>query len=108
MNELEKISKTVYSKTFAYFKNQNMESKGLASQAGNLFWQLCERRFQDLVFACDDADQVLALRPTFAGFAFKAYDTYCPRETARQLDAWAQNRPNLSKYLGNSRKEKAA
>jgi CRISPR system Cascade subunit CasA len=108
MNELEKISKTIYSKTFAYFKNQNMESKGLASQAGNLFWQLCERRFQDLVFACDDADQVLALRPTFAGFAFKAYDTYCPRETARQLDAWAKNRPNLSKYLKNSRKEKAA
>jgi len=108
MNELEKISKTVYSKTFSYFKNQNMENKGLASQTGNLFWQLCERRFQDLVFACGNAEQVQALRPVFAGFAFKAYDTYCPRETARQLDAWAQNRPNLSKYLGNSRKEKAA
>jgi CRISPR system Cascade subunit CasA len=108
MDELEKLSKMVYGATFAYFKSQNMESKGQAAQAGNLFWQLCERRFQELVLACDSSEQAHAMRPGFARFVNKAYDTYCPRDTARQLDAWARNCPNLGKYLQHLNKEKAA
>lgn len=108
MDELEKLSKMVYGASFAYFKNQNMENKGQAAQASNLFWQLCERRFQDLVDACGSVEQVQALRPDFARFVNKAYNTYCPRDTARQLDAWAKNRPNLGKYLKNLKKEEAA
>ena len=108
MDELEKLSKIVYSASFAYFKSQQMENKGQAAQAGNLFWQLCERRFQDLVDACGNIEQMQALRPFFARFVNKAYDAYCPRDTARQLDAWAKNRPNLGKYLKNANKEEAA
>jgi CRISPR system Cascade subunit CasA len=108
MDELEKLAKIVYSATFAYFKNQNMENKGQAAQASNLFWQLCERRFQDLVGACGSIEQAYAMRSIFARFVNKAYDTYCPRDSARQLDAWAKNRPNLGKYLKNSNKEEAA
>jgi CRISPR system Cascade subunit CasA len=107
MNELDSLSKTIYGATLNYFKNQNMEAKGQGAQAGNLFWQLCERRFQDLVNACGDADQARAMRPVFARFVHKAFDAYCPNHTARQLDAWAKNRPNLSKYLKNSIKEAA-
>lgn len=106
-DELEKLSKIVYGATLAFFKNQNMDGKGQAALAGNLFWQLCERRFQGLVDACGDAGQAHAMRPVFAGFVHKAYDTYCPKDTARQLDAWAKNRPNLGKYLTNSTKEAA-
>lgn len=108
MDELEKLSKIVYSTILSYFKDQNMENKGQAAQASNLFWQLCERRFQKLVDACGRAGQVQELRPVFAGFVNKAYDTYCPRNTARQLDAWAKNRPSLGKYLNNLNKEEAA
>ncbi len=108
MEELEKLSKMVYGASFAYFKSQNMENKGQAAQASNLFWQLCERRFQELVLACDSAEKAHAMRPIFAGFVNKAYETYCPRDTARQLDAWAKNRPNLSKYLKNQNKEEVA
>jgi CRISPR system Cascade subunit CasA len=108
MDELEKLSKMVYGASFAYFKNQNMENKGQAAQASNLFWQLCERRFQDLVDACDSTEQAYAMRPVFAGFVNKAYDTYCSKDTARQLDAWAKNRPKLGKYLKHLNKEEAA
>jgi CRISPR system Cascade subunit CasA len=107
MDELDKLSKIVYGTTLSYFKNQNMESKEQAALASNLFWQLCERRFQHLVNNCDDSDKVRALRPMFAGFALKAYDSCCANDTARQLDAWAKNRPNLSQYLKNSTKEAA-
>jgi CRISPR system Cascade subunit CasA len=108
MSQLDSLSKNVYGATLAFFKNQNMDGKGQAAQASNLFWQLCERRFQELVEACGDAGQTLAMRPVFAGFVHKAYDTYCPKDTARQLDAWAKNRPNLGKYLSNTIKEKEA
>lgn len=107
MDELDKLSKIVYSATLNYFKNQNMESKGQAALAGNLFWQLCERRFQDLVYACDSAEKALVLRPIFVRFVNKAYDSHCPKDTARQLDSWAKNHPNLSKYLINPTKEAA-
>ncbi len=110
MDELDKLSKIVYGATLRYFENQNMDRKGQAAQAAqasNLFWQLCERRFQELVEACGDAEQVHAMRPVFARFVHKAYDTYCPKDIARQLDAWAKNRPNLGKYLTNHAKEAA-
>ena len=105
MDELDKLSKTVYGTTLNYFKSQNMESKGQAAQASNLFWQLCERQFQALLNACVNAELALAMRPVFARFVHKAYDSYCPKDTARQLDAWAKNRPNLSNYLKNLNKE---
>ena len=107
MDELEKLSKIVYGATFNYFKSQNMETKDQAALASNLFWQLCERRFQDLVSACDNVEQVRAMRPVFARFVYKAYDTYCSNDTARQIDSWAKNRPNLSNYLKNPTKEAA-
>ncbi len=106
MTDLEQLSKIVYSATLNYFKSQNMESKGQAGLASNLFWQLCERKFQDLVNVCDDTDQAQSLRKNFAGFANQAYDTYCAKDTARQLDAWAKNRPNLGKYLKDQYKHK--
>ena len=99
MTDLDQLAKAVYSATLNYFKSQNMESKGQAGLASNLFWQLCERKFQDLVNVCDDTDQAQSLRKNFAGFANQAYDTFCAKDTARQLDAWAKNRPTLGKYL---------
>jgi CRISPR system Cascade subunit CasA len=107
MDGLDGLSRTVYGATLSYFKSQNKEAKDQAGQAANLFWQLCERRFQELVNACGDYDRAYAMRRIFAGFAHKAYETYCPKDTARQLDAWARNRPNLGKYLKNPTKETA-
>jgi CRISPR system Cascade subunit CasA len=96
---LETLSKSVYMSTLSYFKSQNMESKDQAALASNLFWQLCERKLSDLISACDSTETSQTLRPAFLQIAHKAYDTYCPNDTARQLDAWAKNRPKLSNYL---------
>ncbi|MGM8062686.1 type I-E CRISPR-associated protein Cse1/CasA [Vogesella indigofera] len=78
-------------------------AKGMAEQATSLFWQLCERHAQTLFDSCNRGDanrQVRReLRKTFAANLHAAFDRLCPNQTARQLDAWAQNRPNLSKHL---------
>jgi CRISPR system Cascade subunit CasA len=99
MTELEQVAKIAYSATLNYYKSQNMDGKAQAGQASHLFWQLCERKFQTLINACVDPRQAKALRKTFAAFANQAYDRFCAKETARQLDAWAKNRPNLGQYL---------
>lgn len=101
MGELDQLAKIIWSATTAFFVAQKAEGKDQAAHAVNLFWQLCERRLQELVDACNDhsGEQVKRLRRAVAGFAEKAYDTYCPRDTARQVETWAANRPNVLRYL---------
>lgn len=97
-------AKIVYKTTLGFFKSQKMEGKKQAAMASNLFWQLCERKSQDLIYACAiegaaGTDKRKSLRKNFAQFVRTAYNSYCPNDTARQLDAWAENLPNLGKYL---------
>ena len=101
MNELEQLSKIIYGTTMTFCKSQKLDGKDRSAQATHLFWQFCERRFQNLVYACEDksGEETKKLRRVFGAFAEKAYNTFCPRGTARQLDAWAEHRPNLSQYL---------
>ncbi|MGC1329031.1 type I-E CRISPR-associated protein Cse1/CasA [Pseudomonas sp.] len=103
MAALDELAKGLYGRVLAYFKTQLVDGGDLAAQATHLFWQLCERDFQSLLEACDQSEANLAtrrqLRHRFADYAQQAYDHYCPKDTARQLDAWARSRPNHSKYL---------
>ncbi len=101
MSELDQLSKIVYSSTLNYFKSQKAEGKNQAAMASQLYWQLCEHQFQTLVNVCADFNQAKAMRKTFAQFAQKAYDNFCPNHTARQLNAWAENKPNFGRYLQN-------
>lgn len=98
MTIVEELAKNVYGCTMGFFKQQLTEGKDQAAQATNLYWQLAERHFQALIKACD-TDTAESLRPVFAQVALKAYDTYCPKDTVRQLDAWAASRPQLGKYF---------
>jgi CRISPR system Cascade subunit CasA len=99
MGELEKLSKIVYGSCLGYQKALKAEGDKIAGQATNLFWQLAERQFQPLVDACVEVTRAKALRKTFAAYAEQAYNTFCPQDTARQLEEWANHRPNLEKYL---------
>lgn len=98
MGALEDLAKTLYGSCMRYQK----ALKGGDQQAGQAtghFWQLVGSQFQTLVNACNNAEEAKALRRTLSWFAQQAYDTQCPHDTARQLDAWAAHRPNLGKYL---------
>lgn len=103
MSALDELAKNLYGRVVGYFKEQLVDGANLAAQATNMFWQLCERDFQQLIDSCDQGevnrDVRLQLRRRFAAYLSQAYDQFCPNDTARQLDAWARCRPNLSKYL---------
>lgn len=103
MVALDELAKGLYGRVMAYFKTQLVDGADLAAQATQLFWQLCERDFQRLLDHCEQGESHFEarrqLRRRFAGYAQQAYDRYCPKDTARQLDAWARCRPSHGKYL---------
>ena len=99
MSALDQLSKTTFGAVRNYFNDQKVHDAGQAGQASNLFWQISEQRFQDLLTACLNPDSTKSLRPHFARIAERVYDIYCPRETDRQIEAWARNRPRLHFYF---------
>ncbi len=107
MQALDQLSKTLYGCVMAYFKAQTVDGKKMAAEATPLFWQLCEREVQHLVDACNAADSTprIELRRRFAAYLQQTYDQFCPRETSRQMDAWAQCRPNVGRYLATNEGE---
>jgi CRISPR system Cascade subunit CasA len=99
MSALEQVARYLYGRVSGYYKDQKMDAAGLAELSTSHFWQLCEQDFQALVDGCDQAETRQQLRRRFASYLYQAFDRYCPRDTARQLDAWTHNRPNLYTYL---------
>ncbi len=99
MDALDGLARKLYGRVQSFLKEQKVDNRKISEQSTELFWQLCERDFQQLVNNCDQADARRQLRQRFAGYIHQAYDRFCPRETARQLDAWARYRPNNSEYL---------
>lgn len=99
MTALDELAKVIYGCVMGYFKAQLVDGKKMAEHATHHFWQLCERDAQSLFDHCEHAPMRRRLRQRFAGYAQQAYDRYCPHDTARQLDAWAEHRPKLGKYL---------
>lgn len=101
MENLESIAKGVKGATIGYCKQQKVNGKDMASEASNLFWQFCERKFQKLVDACGDISgkESIEMRRLFIDYANRAFNSVCPRDTARQMEAWAANRPNLGRFL---------
>jgi len=104
MRELDALSRALYAAVRGYGREQKVNDDAQAKAASAMFWQLCNRQSQALVDACakmavGDSRQIEKLRPVFAAFVHDAYDSVCPRDTARQMEYWAKNRPKMAKYL---------
>lgn len=103
MDALDALAKNLYGRVAGYYRELATDGSKLAAQATQLFWQLCERHFQQLVEQCVQSEPARAarqrLRRDFADHIQQAYDQFCPRGTARQLTAWAKQQPNNSTYL---------
>lgn len=103
MDCLDEFSnKGVYSAVINYCKNLKIDKNGassVASKASNGFWQECERYFQRIVDACqientEERKQILEkIEDQIWKCVQRIYDQYCPNQTARQLEAWAKNKP---------------
>ncbi|MDD5651196.1 MAG: type I-E CRISPR-associated protein Cse1/CasA [Candidatus Nanoarchaeia archaeon] len=93
---LDNYSKILFSSISKYFKDFKANGKGIAKQAVNLYWQVCEQNFKELNEICNsnelDSDD---FRKKMVKHAYNIYDKYCLAETMRQINLWAKNRPKF-------------
>ena len=108
MEGLEQLSKRLYASVREYYRELKATTKmseDQAARAGHVFWQLCERDFSELTAHCEanDADAAArqSLRRRFFGHVTSCFDQCAPRETARQLEAWARHQPQPGVYLAS-------
>ncbi|WP_010255762.1 type I-E CRISPR-associated protein Cse1/CasA [Treponema primitia] len=105
MTTLDEMSKILYGRVATYCKELKAEGKSIAEKATELFWKLCEGKFQDLVTACQIENQAECkkemekLRIFFIRYVWDAYEFYCPQFTARQREVWAGQCPNLGRFV---------
>lgn len=103
MAALNSLSAALYNRVNRYYSDFAAEGKSIAEMATNMFWHLCERDFQQLVNNCVPSDEAQKqrqkLRRRFANYQHESYDSFCPSQTARQIEAWARNRPSNYHYV---------
>ncbi|HLS16350.1 MAG TPA: type I-E CRISPR-associated protein Cse1/CasA [Paenalcaligenes sp.] len=103
MEALNSLSAVLYARVNRYFSDFTVDGKNIAKMATNMFWHLCERDFQQLVQNCEATDEAKKqrqrLRRQFANYQHESFDCFCPSQTARQIDAWARNRPSNYSYV---------
>lgn len=100
MEYLEKNANMLFGCVTHYYKSLKTDGKSIAAQATNTYWQLCETKFQQLVTACAEdlsGDKARAMHKVFNSFVMQIYDEACPKDSARQLEAWAENKPFMKK-----------
>ena len=98
MEKLEKQNSILFKSICSYYKDLKAESDGknIASNAANVFWQLCESLFQTVIEICSAENSEENLKTVYKkiwAFVLQLYDENCPKDSARQMESWAKNRP---------------
>lgn len=106
MHWLNELSSRIDKSVRRYFTDLGDKQSHIASKAQEMFWALCERQFQHLVDSLLRKHDLLVCRRLFAMYAQQSYDFFCANEGARQMAAWAKNRPKLWDYLDELKEEK--
>ncbi|MDR3334317.1 MAG: type I-E CRISPR-associated protein Cse1/CasA [Treponema sp.] len=98
MNRLKKLSGFLYLMVTRYYKKLNIDGASYADKALELYWQRCERQYQQMVDLCRNPNDTAmkAIRSYFFQCVRDAYEAYCPRDTARQMHYWVQYHPSLN------------
>jgi CRISPR system Cascade subunit CasA len=106
MKKLEELQKNIYAAIKDYYKKIGFSEKNInevTRLALSDFWERSEMIFDDLLSACYNGTQK-NIRERFRKIAEDVYNVHCPRETARQLSAWAACGINYAKYLDKEKR----
>jgi CRISPR system Cascade subunit CasA len=112
MNRLEKLSNYLFKVVSWYCskdKGLNIDAKSYTEKVLGIYWQLCNHKYQHLVDACMDSKKEKAenVEKYFFQSVRTAYETCCPHDTARQMQAWAMNYPRLTNFNQKNNKTEA-
>lgn len=112
LTAFEKIAQILKDSISGYFEDcslKKMKNKFKMKDKFNAalfqFWELAEPLFHELIARLQNrgGEDVVQVQTDIikkcAQFALFLYDAACPSTTARQLEAWANHRPKLTKYF---------
>jgi len=91
-----------------YYASLSAKPERIMEKAKEYFWQMCEPTVQELIAVCDQPENMYILRKQYADFVLQSFNRFCPNQTARQMTAWAKNRPYVRGYLVKEKKEDAS
>ena len=103
MELMEKIGYITKVSVESYYKYLGDTKSKVYEQAEAMFWESCEREFQNLINSCSENEKVFGFRQFFADCSNRAFNTYCPNDTARQMLAWAKCRPKLGRIINEGK-----
>ncbi len=109
MDIIEQISKILYLSTKKYFKILNAPSfsDSISSKTVSSFWNELESFSSEIIdiYFSNNLNKQSILREKIINISLNCFDQNCAKETARQLEAYVQSRPNYSKFIDKSIKE---
>lgn len=97
MGWLESTGYTLKMSVKRYYQELNEKKASIDAAATARFWEYCETLFQNLVDACADEDALLRIRRKIAIKVDDLYNTFCGRDTARQMISWVKHRPIITR-----------
>jgi CRISPR system Cascade subunit CasA len=110
INRLTQLSESLRSLVFKYCDELNLDADSHAKNAQELFWQLCERKYQKLVdISLHDKDgDAESIGKYFIHCVYTVYVKCCPHKTARQTNAWAHNYVKVKDFYEKKETKAAA
>ena len=109
MTELDLHSKILYAAVSQYHKLMNNETgTSLAGQTVTRFWEHMESRAQPIIdLAANPGEKgEMDEKTRWKKAVMELYNDFCPCETARQMTAWVEAKPNFNRKKGKNKNGK--
>jgi CRISPR system Cascade subunit CasA len=103
MAVMEKIGYITKMSVKNYYKELKDTKTKNDEKAESMYWECCEKEFQNLVDFCLDKDRIAEFRIFLANCSNLSFNRFCPNETARQMLAWAHCRPKIGRIISEGK-----
>jgi CRISPR system Cascade subunit CasA len=95
LKEMEKMSNLLKMSIEKYDRALGIHESKKTSHASNIFWELCENIFADIVKNIDDPERLSYNRKITADLVVSVFNNFCPNNTSRQMNAWVLTKPHF-------------
>ncbi|MEQ9107529.1 MAG: type I-E CRISPR-associated protein Cse1/CasA [Limnobacter sp.] len=97
---LDNVAKSLYGAISRYHSEMKADGAEHAKRCSNSYWLGLETDLDKLIDLCQshpaDSEQSQKFIQKTNNYAWSLYDKFTGKETARQISAWAKNKPNFN------------
>lgn len=97
---LDNVARSLYSATSRYYSDMKADGAEHAKRCSNSYWLGLESDLDKLIELCQshpiESEPSQRFIQKTNNYAWSLYDKFTGKETARQISAWAKNKPNFN------------